>query len=234
MFGFVLSLLVQSILRLLVNSCGLGDSDTTLNPRLAISSDPCSAAQSEQRHAVCSSLRARVHSTSQPVLLLLLLLLLPSLCHSHQDGSTLLEQLKSTSAVGKLGSHLGVRREQCGSSPPADEIPFTSAHQLGGRKPTWWQRPGCIRALSSCSASSPPQRAICLHSPTSPLREPGRQTGTVVGYYGLRAVGRRSTTSFASALRETRRAISQGAHTEVGVYPRDLRTLRLLALCAHC
>lgn len=117
-------------------------------------------------------------------------------------------------------------------SPRRDFLLFPHIN-LAVKKPTRWQQPGNIHALCSCSASSPPQVAICLHSPRSPPREPGSQTAIVVGYYGLRAIGRRSTTSFASALRETRRAISQGAHTEVSVYPRHLRTLRLLALCAR-
>ena len=223
------------------------------------------AARLAQRHAVCrppperERERERAHSTSQSVLLLLLLLLptslslslsvSPSLCHSHQDGSTLRAEQKSTSALGKLDSHLEVKRELSVSHPPTPfPVPLTrspiffffssifppSAHQLVRRNPPRCQQPGDTLASCSCSASSPPRRAICSRSPRSPLREPGSQTGIVVGSYGLRAIERRSTTSFASALKGTRRAISRGAHTEVGVYPRDLRTLRLLAPCALC
>ena len=221
------------------------------------------AARLAQRHAVCrppperererererTAHPSQSSSSSSSPPLSLSLSVSPSLCHSHQDGSTLRAEQKSTSALGKLDSHLEVKRELSVSHPPTPcPVPLTrspiffffssifppSAHQLVRRNPPRCQQPGDTLASCSCSASSPPRRAICSRSPRSPLREPGSQTGIVVGSYGLRAIERRSTTSFASALKGTRRAISRGAHTEVGVYPRDLRTLRLLAPCALC
>lgn len=134
-----------------------------------------------------------------------------------------------TSATGRLDSHLKVKT---GPGRPSPLLPFflqallLRSSNLSSGKPARWQQPGDARAPRSWSASCPPRRATCSRSPRSPLSGPASPTDIVVGYYGLRAVGRRSTMSFAYVSRETRRAISPGAHTEVGAYPRQLRTNR--------
>lgn len=135
------------------------------------------------------------------------------LFRSLQYGSSLVAEQKSC-PLGKL-------RPRLHTQPICPRINLCL-------EPPRCRRAGDTRASRSCSAWSPPRRAIYLDSPRSPLRESGSQTDIAVGYYGLRAIGRRSTTSFVSASREIRRTTSRGAHTEVGAITHTS------LVCARC
>lgn len=147
-----------------VNSCGLGDSYTTLIPRLAISPDSCDPVESNQRHAVCSSLKASAHHIPASPLSL-------SLIHSHQDGSTLVTEQSSTSAFGNFIFRSKVGAVTNGSSQ-LDNISFISARQTARRKPFRMTASGlhsrvmlllCFVSTAACNTfaftEEPPERA---------------------------------------------------------------------------
>lgn len=79
-----------------------------------------------------------------------------------------------------------------------------------------WQEREYFCAFCCYSVLSP-VRCATPDSPSrkSHRRELGSQTGIVVGYYGLRALGMKATMSFGSESRGTQKIISLGALTEV-------------------